>query len=239
MGQGTGSHELSTQPIQAMTTAEIRELDRRAIQELGIPGIVLMENAGAGAARVAREMLGKGLGPVVVLAGPGNNGGDGYVVARHLANAGVSVVVYLFAAKEKVGGDARTNLEIIRKMRIPIASAENAEFGELERQLSVAVLIVDALLGTGTTGEVRPPIREVIEMANRSKRRVLALDIPSGLHPDTGEVLGAAIRATVTATFLTPKLGFTKKEGPKHTGRLAVCDIGIVPSMIPGKTERI
>lgn len=216
----------------------VRELDRRAIQDYGVPGVVLMENAGRGAAELARQMLGNSRGPVVILAGRGNNGGDGYVVARHLANSGIVTRTFLLSPVQKITGDARVNLDIIIRMGLPVTAVHlERDSGLLADALNEAVLVVDALLGTGARGEVREPFRRAIELINESGKPVLAVDLPSGLDADTGEVRGVAVKATATATFLCPKLGLTRNAGPELAGRVVVVDIGVsgeLPPLPPG-----
>jgi hydroxyethylthiazole kinase-like uncharacterized protein yjeF len=224
----------------AATRQQARELDRIAMQEYGIAGLILMENAGRACARAAVEMLGSAeQARVLVLAGKGNNGGDGYVVARHLANWGARVrVLLLGSADEILSGDGETpaNLRIILKMGIPVAELASAE--EAERALADcadADLIVDALLGTGTHGEVRDPYRGAIEALNRTGLPVLAIDVPSGLDCDTGEPLGAAVRARVTVTMAVSKVGFTRPGAGAYTGRVEVAEISIPRAAIERK----
>jgi len=218
------------------TREQVRELDRRATQDYGIPSVVLMENAGRGAALVAAEMLGKTGGKsVVIFCGKGNNGGDGYVVARHLRNLGAGVEVVVACPPEEIESesDAGVNLCIIRKMGLPlhIASDENGQFlaGDLAKK---ADLIVDALLGTGLSGEVREPYLSLIRLINAADKPVLSIDIPSGLDANTGNVLRAAVRATRTATFVLPKVGFDVAEGPAHVGCVTVVDIGVPKELV-------
>jgi len=210
----------------------VRELDRRAIEDFGVPGVVLMENAGRGAALLALEMLGASTGPVVILAGRGNNGGDGFVIARHLANAGVATRTFVLAPFDKITGDAALNLAIIRKLGLPVTSvALEDDESPVTDALADAALVVDALLGTGTRGEVRGPFRRAIELINQARCPVLAIDIPSGLDADSGVVLGVAVNADATATFLAPKLGLTRADGPAHAGRVVLIDIGVSPDL--------
>jgi len=212
------------------TREEIREVDRVAIEEYGIPGVVLMENAGRFAAQAAMEMLRERSGDqVAVFCGKGNNGGDGFVLARHMINAGYDPCVCTAAPVEKLRGgtDAGINLEVLLKMGVPIREAlgERAE-RVAEETLKDADLIVDALLGTGISGPVREPIRTLIERINAADCPVLAIDIPSGLDCNTGAILGAAVRATATVTFVGPKAGFFKADGAACVGRVHVADIG-------------
>lgn len=209
--------------MRKVTAAEMREIDRCAIQEFGIPGVVLMENAGRGAATVALDMLKGADNPkAAVVCGQGNNGGDGYVIARHLHNAGISVVVRIVAPREKIAGDALINLSIIEKMKLDVQfiSADSLDFSD-------ATIIVDALLGTGLSGAVREPYLTAIRKINAAAKPVLAVDIPSGLNSDTGEVLGECVRAARTVTFALPKIGFTIKAGPAVAGPVTVVDIGV------------
>ena len=228
----------------ACTREQVRELDRRAMEECSLPGVVLMENAGRGAAEVAAEMLGVPAGSpalsvagksVVIFCGKGNNGGDGFVVGRHLHNRGAKVEFVLACAAEEIDPwtDAGINLRIaqIMGLHLHIASAEDGRFeaAGLER---AADLIVDALLGTGLTGDVREPYLSLIRLINAADKPVLAIDIPSGLDCDTGRILRAAVRATRTATFVLPKIGFTLAEGPAHVGQVTVVDIGVPKELV-------
>ncbi len=201
---------------------EVRAIDRRAIEEYGVPGVVLMENAGRGAAEL---LLSLGItGPVIICAGKGNNGGDGYVIARHLDNAGWPVKVLLFARPEELTGDAAINYHIIARSGVPITvqPAEEA----IRAELSSAAWIVDALFGTGLTGAVRPPFDRVIAAINESGKPVLAVDIPSGLDCDTGQPLGACVRATHTVTFVAQKKGFANAAAKEWLGQVHVAGIG-------------
>ena len=208
--------------MHTLTRDQIRRIDRLAIDELNLPGVVLMENAGRGAAACALEILGESAGPAAIVCGSGNNGGDGYVVARHLHNHRVEVVVHLLSDREKVRGDARTNLTIIEHMGLDIRRTPPDEL-----DLSGAELVVDAIFGTGLSGAVRPPYDAAIRVINDAPAPVLAIDIPSGLDANTGEVLGVCVRADRTATFALPKVGFTRGSGPDMIGELTVVDIGM------------
>lgn len=212
------------------TREQIRELDRRAIEEYGIPGIILMENAGRGAAYVAASMLGGAAGKrVAIFCGKGNNGGDGFVIARHLHNLGARAQLALAFQPEtsELDSDAGVNLNIARKMGLPFVVAESGVGLEDAALLARnADLIVDALLGTGLSGDVREPYLGLIRLINAADKPVLCVDIPSGLDSNTGHVPRAAVRATRTVTFVMPKVGFDLSEGPAHVGRLSVIDIG-------------
>jgi NAD(P)H-hydrate epimerase len=222
-----------------MPVAAMREVDRRAIEEFGIPGVVLMENAGRGAAGVALAMLSRESSPsVLVIAGRGNNGGDGYVVARHLHNAGVEVSVRVLAPFDSITGDARVNLDIIRRMQLDVREMNIPEEREtLAREIASASLVVDAMLGTGTKGEVRDPFRTAIELVNASKKPVLAVDIPSGLDGDSGVALGACIVATETVTFARAKTGLVQLSAQRYVGRITVVDIGVPREILESPSD--
>src|SRR5262245_61559593 len=178
-----------------LTREQSRELDRRAIEEYGVPSIVLMENAGRGMAQLLHAL---GIqGSVVICCGKGNNGGDGFVIARHLDNAGVDVRVRLFARPEDLAGDGATNWPILEKGGIERQVHPDATFDEarLCDELAAAHWVVDALFGTGLRGPVRPPFDRVITAINASRAKVLAVDIPSGLDCDTGRPMGPTVRA--------------------------------------------
>lgn len=215
-----------------LSRAEVRELDRRAIEDYGIPGVVLMENAGRGVACEVVKMLRKcGTGrKVSVVCGKGNNGGDGFVIARHLHNRGCDVEVFLLARVDAVAGagDAGVNINIIRKMGLRINEVlSDADIAEMAHGMSGCGIVVDAIFGTGLNGELREPARSVVEGINGLGVSVVSVDIPSGLDCDNGNVLGACIKAVKTVTFAAPKRGFFCGEGRARTGELVVVDISI------------
>jgi NAD(P)H-hydrate epimerase len=218
---------MNTPKIPHKTAAEMREADRRAIEEFGIPGIILMENAGRGAADIAIQMLEGRSGAVAIFAGRGNNGGDAFVVARHLHNRRVPLEVFLLGEIAAIKtGDAATNLQIILKMGIPVRELKTeAEIAALG--LAKKALIIDGLLGTGLSGPVAGLFKTAIEKMNSSGAPILALDIPSGLSADDGTPLGTAVKATATATFGAPKAGFAKKDSEKFVGKLHIVEISI------------
>lgn len=213
-----------------LSRAQVREVDRRALDDLGVPGIVLMENAGRGAAELLLKL---GVhGPVVVCCGKGNNGGDGFVIARHLHNAGVKVHVLVFARPEDLASDAAINCRIVERLKVPLEFIARPDAAALTRQFLAAEWIVDALLGTGLTGAAREPFAAVIRDINSAGTRVLAVDIPSGLDCDTGRPLGEAVRASCTATFVAPKSGFASPDSVQWTGQVHVIDIGVMQNAL-------
>lgn len=216
-----------------------RGVDRHAVEALHIPSLCLMESAGCGAATLALQGLYGDRRSVVVAAGPGNNGGDGMVVARHLAVAGVSVKIVLLPLRDGVPAteDARVQHRIVRAMRLETVQlahdAGAAELANAERACAQSALVIDALFGTGLVRPLEGVARGLVEALNRSGAGILALDLPSGLDCDTGEPLGACVRAARTATFVAPKQGFTNPASRAYTGTVCVIPIG-APREWPG-----
>jgi NAD(P)H-hydrate epimerase len=239
-----------------MTRDQVRTFDAWAINELGVPGVVLMENAGRSCAELIEEKLSAIAKPkVCIFCGTGNNGGDGFVIARHLLNRGLTVVVVLCGNLNKVKGDARANLDILARLgegadvtkeatETPSRSREG--LGVPIEKLDVdtasdvagraagfsqgADMIVDAIFGTGLTGELRDEYKRLIGGINALGCPILSVDIPSGLDCDTGQPLGVAIRADWTVTFVAVKKGFVLETAQAQTGEIYVASIGVEPS---------
>ena len=212
-----------------LSRQQVREVDRLAIEQYHIPGVVLMENAARGATAVARAMLRKfNLDAVLILAGGGNNGGDGLAVARHLHNAGRSVRIALCTDPAKYAGEALTNWRIIQAMGLATFPASFESLANV-----TGALVVDAVFGTGLTQPPREPFPEIVAAVERSALPVLAIDLPSGLDCDSGEPLGGAcIQATRTVTFVAQKRGFANPGSRRYTGRIAVVGIGCPAEII-------
>jgi NAD(P)H-hydrate epimerase len=218
--------------IPLQDAAGMRELDRATIEDIGIPGAVLMEIAGRGCAEAVEELLHDDAGSVAVVCGKGNNGGDGFVAARHLHHAGHQVDVFLIADPDKLRGDAKLNWEILDKLKLAVwALGDEKQVAELD--LSGYDVILDAVFGTGLSSDVRGPLATAIERINASGVLVVAVDIPSGISADTGRSLGTAVQAAHTVTFGYPKLGHVIYPGAAHTGDIIVVDIGIPPDLVP------
>lgn len=230
---------------------EVRELDRRAIEEFGVPGVVLMENAGRGAAELLMR-LNFSRKPVRIFCCKGNNGGDGFVIARHLHNAGFAVEVMVFALtpirgkgpQSTLSPDADVNFRIVEASGIPIqyfppeladAGMSGGFFSRYLQEL-VPVLgdgwFVDALFGTGLKGPIQHPLDHVIATINASRASVLAVDIPSGLDCDTGQPLGPTVKATHTATFVGWKKGFLQPSAKPWIGEVHMIDIGAPKKLV-------
>lgn len=211
---------LQTIHLPYLTAAEMREADRRCIEEIGIPGAVLMNNAGAAVFREIER------GPVGIVCGKGNNGGDGFVVARLAMLAGHETRVVLVAEPKSITGDAATFMRVYRNLGGAIRVAQTEiEAAESVRALADCAVLIDALLGTGVQGDVRGPIRAAIDAW--PSVHTIAVDLPSGLNADTGESCGACVRADVTVTFQFPKRGFLNPDAAAYLGKLIVADIGI------------
>lgn len=222
-----------------VTRDEMREIDRRAIEEFGIPAIVLMENAGRGTADEAAKLYRERAlnGPVLIFCGTGNNGGDGFVVARHLSNGGFNVRLFLCGSRERIDREreAGVNLTICERMGLPITDVNEPEAVErIREQLRPGSLVVDAIFGIGLAKPPREPQASLIRAIAGSGLPTIAVDVPSGLDADTGQPLGdAVVRADVTATMACPKIGF-RGPGEAHVGRLVVVDIGLPAALVRG-----
>ncbi len=223
-----------TGDIKLLTAARMRALDERAIHEIGIPGVVLMEQAGRGAVRIIEEAgwLGSFDDEVLLFAGKGNNGGDAFVVARVLLLAGFRrVKVVLLATCDTIGGDAKVNLDAFIRLGGQVEELlSEACWQGLKPSLKIKKLLVDGLLGTGLNSNVRGLYATIIAAINQFSGPVLALDIPSGLNADSGLPLGDAVRATVTATFAFAKPGLFVYPGREYAGHIEIIDIGIPKS---------
>ncbi len=218
-----------------MSRDEVCAFDAWAINELGIPGVVLMENAGRSCAELIKEKLRGVTNPkVCIFCGTGNNGGDGYVIARHLLNSGFEVVVVICGDRNKIKGDAKINLDILLGLGQAIEQL-NLDDGNIpEKAKSFAAganMLVDGLFGTGLSGQLSETYKELIESINGQHCPILAVDVPSGLDCDSGEPLGAAIRASFTVTFVAVKKGFSaSKTATAYTGEIFVASIGAEPA---------
>ncbi|NIA08876.1 MAG: NAD(P)H-hydrate dehydratase [Nitrospiraceae bacterium] len=217
-----------------VTAEQMHRLDQRAIEEFGIPGLILMENAGHGVCDlIYRHFAARLPQGVTVLVGPGNNGGDGLVIARHLYQAGIKVEVLLLVPGENFKGDALTNYKIVKRFGIPITECLDSDslLGASE-SIKRSGVIVDAIFGTGLAREVTGRFAQCIEEANKAPAPIVAVDIPSGLSADTGRLMGTAIRADVTGTMALAKIGLVLHPGADYVGKLHVIEIGIPQSAV-------
>ncbi len=219
--------------MKVATAAEMRRIDARAIGEYGLPGVALMENAGGAVARKVMEIVGEPADKkVCIFAGRGNNGGDGFVAARHLAGRGARVKVFLLGAAA-VGGDAGVNLAILLKMGAEVFEvAGERDCDKAAVAAAVADCLVDALLGTGFRGEADGDLAALINIINAAGKPVVAVDIPTGIDADSGQARGLAVSATHTVTFGLPKPGLLFQPGAAHAGLVTVADIGLPAALL-------
>ena len=227
-------------PQELYTAAQVRDLDRTAIEQ-GIAGFELMQRAGSGAfRRLLRQWpLARGL---LVFCGAGNNGGDGYIIAGRARQEGLAVACVAVGDPARLKGDARSAWAQALELGVQPALWQDLEAGELNALLERADVVVDAMLGTGLEGAVRSPYAEAIEVVNRSGKPVLAVDTPSGISSDSGRVLGLAVRATLTVTFIGVKRGLLTGAAPDYTGILVFDDLGVPPGTyrrIPVSARRL
>lgn len=209
-----------------LSREQIRRIDALAVSRYGLPSIVLMENAGRGAAEVIEREFGPS-GDALVLCGVGNNGGDGFAIARHLHNSDWRVRLFLVGESARMPPDARTNFEVCNRMSLTIQAIDVDNLRVLSQFLNQDRIIVDALLGTGFAGSVRSPFAEVIAAVNGARTKaVVAVDVPSGLECDTGIPADATIRADLTITFVAAKRGFVLPSAAPYVGRVVVVGIG-------------
>lgn len=220
--------------VRLPTSQEMAALDRRAADEFGVPTLLLMEAAGRQVADVAAQMVGRRAPRVVVVAGKGNNGGDGLVAARCMMAAGWRVTVVLLSRDADVAGDAGVNLQAARRAGVDISNLDSTGVPGLRGTLAGADLVVDGLFGTGFKGPVVGLAAKAIEAINGCGGPVLAIDIPSGVHGDSGAVEGLAVRATATVTMGLPKTGLVLLPGAEYAGRIWVVDVGHPQRLING-----
>jgi len=220
--------------MRLVTAAEMRELDQEAMSRFNIPGLILMENAGISIVNAIVDRLWDGDPKgkkIFIIAGPGNNGGDGFVVGRHLFNMGAAVKILITAPKGSYRGDAAENLKIISSMGISCQVFEAKMLQEIGVELAHADLVLDALFGTGFRGKAREPLASLIRLVNETGKPVVAVDLPSGLEADTGCVAGECIRAVMTVTMGMPKIGLYLHPGVQYAGEVLVGDISFPPEL--------
>jgi len=217
--------------MKILTSAQMKDIDRTAIETIGIPGIVLMENAGLRVVRALRTRFPKPEDEeIVIVAGKGNNGGDGFVVARHLFNSGARPEVLLLAAGEEVKGDAAVNLAVALRLGIPVTEVRSpADWKKVRVKVFHAGVIVDALFGTGLLKPLDGLFALAVEDINRSAAFKLAVDIPSGLSADTFETIGPSVKADLTVTLAAPKIAHIFPPASERVGDIVVAPIGIPP----------
>lgn len=218
----------------------MQQMDKHVIEQIGLPGVVLMENVGAQVIETIIKINDSQPKPVLVLAGGGNNGGDGFVIARRLNEMGWPTELCLLVPEQKIEGDAKVHYQAYMNQGFSIWKTSGHmvnlihQLDALQEKLESASIIVDAILGTGFKGELREPLSHVIRLVNqcRTDKRVVAVDIPSGVCSDTGKVDEVAIRADMTVTFACPKIGFYMQQGPSYIGQLIIAPISVSPTLV-------
>jgi len=220
--------------IRLATSAIMREMDRKAIEEYGIPGIVLMENAARGTfGAMVRHFPDLWNQRVGIFAGRGNNGGDAFAVGRYLLNHQGDCRVYLLGSMGEMKGDARRNLEILRAMAVPIQEIQKeSDLARLKEEIASCHLFIDGIFGTGLNAPVEGLFAEAINLINQLQRPVVSIDIPSGLHADSGQVLGTCVQASLTVTMGIPKRGLAVYPGAKYCGTLVIIDISLPTRLV-------
>jgi NAD(P)H-hydrate epimerase len=216
--------------MQALSTAQMQQVDHLAVRRYKLPVLLLMENAGRAVAEAARD-LARRLGGqrLIVLCGSGNNGGDGVVAARYLHHWGYRVQVLWIKNPRSWSGDIGQHFRITKAFGVRFRAFQGIPSSTLRK----SSLLIDALLGTGTRGEIRGSYRTAIETINQAHRPVVAIDIPSGLDADTGKPLGIAVKAKITVTMVAAKKGLLKASARPYVGRLIIADIGIPKKLLP------
>jgi ADP-dependent NAD(P)H-hydrate dehydratase / NAD(P)H-hydrate epimerase len=213
--------------IALLTRESTRAIDIDAVEKLGIPTIVLMENAAIGVMETMARKFPELLSRVAIIGGPGQNGGDGWALARHLVNRGARPRPFLVGSEDKIGGDARINWEAMRKLGLPVRSSAADGLKSIDTVIEGASLVVDALFGTGLDRAIQGVYAEAISAINQCAVPCVALDLPSGVDADTGQVLGSAVRARVTVTFAALKRGLFQHPGAELAGEIVPVSIGV------------
>lgn len=211
-----------------LTAEQVRDFDRWAINECKIPPIVLMENAGKNFTEIFLQQLAPAHNSkILVLCGTGNNGGDGFVIARHLINKDFDVRILLYGDMVKISADAQINLNIIQNLGAEVIEYSKSQKQDIVNLVNQSDFLIDAILGTGFSGDLRDNLSDFIKLVNSANKKVAAVDIPSGLNCDSGKPQPIAIKAVITTTFAAEKKGFVNPKSAEFTGKIFVADIGI------------
>jgi NAD(P)H-hydrate epimerase len=231
--------EIPDRPMLWFSRAGLMEVDRRAVEDFGIEVPVLMENAGRQVAEVARSYMMEG-SAVLIIAGAGNNGGDGLVAARHLANRGHQVQILLICDESKFTGAAQKQLQIVRKMELPVVilPRQNDALIRWLENSDVGDAVVDAMFGTGLNRPLDAPVKDLIMQLNNANHRVISVDIPSGLDCDTGQALGIAVQAAHTVSFCGMKIGFESADAIRYLGQISIGHIGAPVALLQACAEK-
>jgi len=219
--------------MKVVTSQQMREIDRKAIEENNLSALALMENAGLEIFQSLKNIYTDlRLKKIIIFSGSGNNGGDGFVVARQLYDYGVKAKVFLLTPFNKIKGESRENLNIIDKMEVELIEAETIKLLEIQEAIQNSDLIIDAILGTGLQGRVTGLKAKIINLINNSGKEVVSIDVPSGLNSDTGKIEGPCIKATHTITLALLKIGLLLFPGASYTGKITIKNIGMPPYLL-------
>jgi len=215
--------------IPTATVDQMREVDRLMIDEIGVSILMMMENASRNIAMISRKLLEGNVRNkhIVVLCGKGNNGGDGLGAARHLINFGGTVTCILSEEKENLRENARVQFNVLKNIDAEIIEFSNEQISQIQEKIKNSDLIIDALLGYNLKGNPKEPIATLIRLANKSRRQILAVDIPSGLSGDTGDALEPTIKATATLTLALPKVGLLTEKAKEYVEELYLADLSV------------
>lgn len=215
-----------------LSVKKIQKLDEDTIKKYGVPSLILMENAGRTISNEIRRLLKSRIQKsACVVCGIGNNAGDGFVAARHLLDAGFDVSIYVAGSAKKLKVDAKKNYQILKNLKYSIKEVKNFSAADINT-IKGADVVVDAIFGVGLNRKIIEPFKSIIETLNHEANRIISVDIPSGLDGTTGKTFGACIRANRTVSFTVAKKGFFVNDGPAHTGKVIVRDIGIPKKLI-------
>src|SRR5678815_2778562 len=220
--------------MRILNAAQMRDADRHTVEEIGIPSLVLMENAGRQVVAAIEAAYEAHLdGRVAVLCGRGNNGGDGFVVARTLLQRGIDAAVFVVGAVSEIRGDARTNLEILGRLGVTVVEINDEQTWELHfSEIARCSLIVDAIFGTGLKSALGGMMETIVADVNASSIPIVSIDLPSGLSADTPHLIGDCIEASMTVTLAAPKLPLVLPPGEEHADDVVIADIGIPHEVI-------
>ncbi len=219
--------------MRGISAERMREIDRIAQEEIGIPSIVLMENAGRSVSEIALDTIkGARRTRLYIFCGRGNNGGDGMVCARYLLNSNIRPSIFLLSEPSDLKQDPRINFKILSRMNLSINPITGSRDIRRLKNRFDCDCIVDAIFGTGFSGEVTGLAQDLIDLINRRNRTTISVDVPSGLNATTGIVENLCVRATKTVTFGLPKKGFFINDGPEYAGEVIVKDIGLPRSLL-------
>jgi NAD(P)H-hydrate epimerase len=213
----------------------MQRIDHEAITTFGIPRLLLMDHAGLAVARAVRTLMPEPAQPCLVCCGSGYNGGDGLCAAWHLAHRGYQPSVVLVGVVQQLKEEPALYAHILQRLHVPIVELQSpAQLRTIETRITQASVIIDALLGIGVQGPMRPLYADLIALMNQAKKPIVSVDVPSGLDAETGQPHGIAVKASLTVTFGLPKHGLFLAQGPEHVGELVVDDIGIPHSLLQG-----